>query len=288
MDLRVLRYFLAAVESGTITGAAERLRITQPNLSRQLIALEDELGVALFIRSNRRLTVTPAGERLAERARMMLELADKTAEEVRSASSLAGTVRIAAGETPAFAALAQAFARLRAEAPLVRIDIVSGSEETVRMQLHSGLTDFGLFVGTADASAYSSLALRTRDRWGVLMRSDDPLSSKPFIRPQDLEDEPLLLSRQAFDRNELAGWFGSIRPQIVATFNLLYNAALLAEAGVGRVLALDGIIRSDALAWRPLGPALEAEIRIVWPRERPLAPPARRLLELLRDEERKA
>lgn len=163
MDIRVLRYFLAAAEQQSISGAAQKLHVTQPTLSRQFMELEEELGHTLFVRSNRKLRLTPKGELFYERARSIVNLFDRTKEEIRAEGELTGDIRIAAGETPALGSLARAIARLQQEAPKVRFHIVSGAEAQVKSELHSGLTDFGVFVGIADTIGYSSIKLRQKD-----------------------------------------------------------------------------------------------------------------------------
>ena len=292
MDIRVLRNFIAAVEAESITGAAERLHLTQPTLSRQFQELEEELGHKLFVRSNKKLRLTAKGELFYDRARSIVELCDRTKREMLEEDDLEGEIRIAAAETAALRSFARAVKRLQSVAPKVRCHIVSGAEVTVKAELHSGLTDIGVFVGAADVTAYSTLRLRSKDVWGVLTRSDGSFAGKSFIEPSDLVGESILCSSQAFDRNEFAGWFG--RPlsdvRIVGTFNLLYNAYLLAEAGVGHVLALKGIINPEpasSVIWLPLSPSLEADVTVAWERNRRLSKPAELLLQFLREEELK-
>lgn len=290
MDIRVLRYFIAAVEAESITRAAERLYLTQPTLSRQFMELEKELGHKLFVRSNKKLRLTAKGELFYERARSIVELCERTKREMLEEDELEGEIRIAAAETAALRSLARAIKRLQSVAPKVRCHIVSGAEVTVKAELHSGLTDIGIFVGSADVTAYSTLRLRSKDRWGVLTRADGPFGGKNCVEPGDLVGEPILCSSQAFDRNEFAGWFGAALPKlrIVGTFNLLYNAYLLAEAGVGHVLALKGIINPEAdsgVVWLPLSPSLEAEVTVAWEKNRRLSKPVELLLNFLREEE---
>ncbi len=290
MDIRVLRYFLAAVQAESISGAAQRLHVTQPTLSRQFMDLEEEFGHKIFMRSNRKLRLTPKGELLYERARAIVALCDRTREEMRADEELTGEVRIAAGETPALRTLARAIRRLRDEAPKVRCHIVSGAEEEVRSAMHTGLTDFGVFVGTADLLDYASLKLRQRDVWGIITPRSGQLAGKSAVEAGDLAGIPLLVSRQSFERNEFDGWLNYMGDDlnVTGTFNLLYNACLLAEEGIGHVLALGGIVNlteASGLVWLPLKPRLECEVTLAWDRDRTLSRPAARLLELLREEE---
>ncbi len=292
MDIRVLRYFIAAVQTQSITRAAERLHMTQPTLSRQFTDLEKELGHKLFERTNRNLRLTPKGELFYERAKSIVELCEKTVLEIQAKEELTGDIRIAAGETPALRTLARAIKRLQVEAPKVRCHIVSGSEEIVRSELRTGLTDIGVFVGSVDTTGYSSIKLKNKDQWGLLTPKKGIFADRSFIRPKDLSGIPLLCSKQSFDRNEFGGWSGEHLAEIhvVATFTLLYNAFLLAEAGVGHVMALKDIIHLDEnsdLMWLPLKPKLMADVSVVWEKERSLSPPVQLLLRFLKEEEEK-
>ncbi|MDO5530750.1 LysR family transcriptional regulator [Sutterella sp.] len=290
MDIRVLRYFIAAVKAGSISGACARVHVTQPTLSRQFMDLEEELGHKLFERSNRRLTLTEKGRLFYERALMITELFDRTKAEIAAEDALSGEIRIAAGETPCLAPLASAIARLQREAPRVTVRIVSGSAETVRAELRSGVTDLGVFIGEIDATVWSRRKLKRSNRWGVITRRDGPLGKLSAVSPKDLVGRPLLTSIQADANNEFAAWFGELSPKVryVARFNLIYNAWLLAQAGAGDVLALEGIYNPDpksGFVWLPLTPPLSADVVIAWEKDRIMPPAVARLLELLDEEE---
>lgn len=168
MDIRVLRYFLTAAEQQSISGAAQKLHVTQPTLSRQFMELEEELGHTLFVRTNRKLHLTEKGKLFYERAQAIVSLFDRTKAEIRSDDEMTGEIRIASGETPALSSLARAIARLQKEAPKVRFHITSGAEAQVKSELHSGLTDFGVFVGIADTLGYSAIKFKQKDVWGLL------------------------------------------------------------------------------------------------------------------------
>lgn len=278
MELRHLQYFLMIAREGTISGAAHALHLSQPSLSRQMQDLEHELGVRLFDRGSRHIELTEAGMRLRRRAEEIVDLVGRTETELRvSAETIAGEVRIGGGETPAMGLVAEVIAGMQDDYPLVRFALHSGNASDVRERLDNGLIDFGLFVGDVDLSRYESLALPARDRWGVFMRRGDPLSERDAIRPEDLAGLPLILSAQS--GSEIASWFhrelGEL--DVVATYNLLYNAAALARAGVGYVLSLEGIVETTlatGLVFRPLEPEITAGISIAWKRYQELSPAA--------------
>ena len=289
MDIRVLRYYIAAVENGTISGAAEALGLTQPTLSRQLMDLEKELGCRLLERSTRKLRLTEKGEVFLERARTIVRLSERTIEEMRASSELTGEIRIAAGETQGMRLLALAMRRLREEAPGVRFQLTSGAYDTVRSQLDAGITDFGLFVGAVDLRRYASIKLPTRDRFGLITTRTGPLGGRTELRPEDFEGLPLIMSHQSAQNREFLGWLGTSadKVRLIGTFNLLYNACIMAEAGIGHVMAIEGVIWPSAfegLCWIPLAPQLEADLHLAWNSERRLSAAALRFLEIFREE----
>ncbi len=88
MELRVLQYFLAVARENSISGAAQFLHLSQPTLSRQLKELEEELGKQLFIRGNRRITLTEEGMILRRRAEEVIELIQKAEDEIAASDAV--------------------------------------------------------------------------------------------------------------------------------------------------------------------------------------------------------
>ena len=286
MELSTLRRFLMIAREGTISGAAAALHISQPSLSRQMQDLERELGCTLFIRGKRRIELTGEGMRLRGRAEEIVDLADRTEAEFRvSGATLAGEIRIGGGETPAMELVADVIAEMQEAYPLVRFSLQSGNAEDIAERLDTGRIDFGLFIGHTDLDRYEVLQVPAQDVWGVFMRADDPLSKRDGITPVDLEGRPLIFSRQA--SSEMRGWFKRDFEDldIAATYNLLYNAALLARRGIGYVVSLQGIVdvsESSGLTFRPLEPALTADVRIAWKRYQIFSPAAGVFLQRIR------
>ena len=224
MDLRVLRYFLAVAQEGNVSRAAQAVRISQPNLSRQIKALEKELKARLFERGtkNRRLTLTQAGELLRKRAEELITLANKTKAEFSSpVGQITGDLYIGGGETDGMRLIAKAVRRMQRQHPLVRYHLFSGNATDVTERLDKGLLDFALLIGAAKLERYDYITLPQQDRWGLLMPAKHPLAAQAVIRANDLEGVPLLVSQQAERYNELSGWFSQTaqKPDIVATYN---------------------------------------------------------------------
>lgn len=284
MELRVLRYFLAVAREGSVTVAANFLHVTQPTLSRQIKELEEELGTKLFVRHSHSVSLTPDGMRLRKRAEEVVEMIEKTeAEFTVKEESVGGDVYIGAGETRVMRHVAEVIRELRKNYPNIHIHLYSGNLEDVTERLDKGLLDFGVLIQPADLSKYDSVNLPEKDVWGVVTRKDSPLASRQAITREDLLDVPLILSRQAIRctsaKNEFIEWFKDDfeKLDVVATLNLVYNAALLAENGVGHLVTLDGLVNTSEhsnLCFRFLEPRLEAGLNIVWKKYQVFSPAA--------------
>ncbi|MFT0132339.1 LysR family transcriptional regulator [Candidatus Enterenecus avicola] len=270
MELKNLTTFLAVAEKETISAAAKHLHLSQPSLSRQLMDLEKELGVTLFTRGNRKITLTEDGLLFRKRAEEIVELLEKTRSEFLSPrDTIAGNVSIGAGETYVIQLLGAIIKEIQAEYPNIKFHFYSGNADEVKERLDKGLLDFGVVISPADVKKYHSLRLPAKDTWGVLMRKDSPLAVKEVITPKDLWDVPLITSRQSLISSELSKWLKKDLKKltVVATYNLVYNASKLVEEGVGYGLTLDKLVNfapDSPLCFRKLSPALESNLDVIW------------------------
>ena len=291
MELRVLGYFLAVAREQSIVRAAESLHLSQPTLSTQIKAMEEELGKQLFIRGTkgtRKVTLTEEGMILRKRAEEILNLVQKTKREISlSDQIIVGDVYIGTGETDAVRFIARAAKELYQIYPGIHYHISSGNAEFVREQLDKGLIDFGIVFGNVDHSKYNSIELPFKDIWGVLMRQDSPLAAKEKIQPKDLWDKPLIVSNQDDIKTTLIAWIKKelSELEIVATYNLLFNASLMVEEGLGYAIGLDKIINTSGnstLCFRPLSPQKEAGMHIVWKKYQVFSKASEKFIEKLR------
>lgn len=296
MELRVLEYFLAVAREQNITAAAESLHLTQPTLSVQLKALENELGKQLLVRGtkgSRKVTLTEEGKLLRARAEEILSLVEKTEGEIsQSDDTAAGDVYIGAGETDTIRVFARAAKKLQKSCPDIHYHFMSGNAAFVMEQLDKGLIDFGLIFVDVNPKKYEILRIPMQERWGVLMRRDDPLAQKQNITPDDLTGLPLIISSQGNARKQLAGWMHQpeSRLNIKATYNLILNAAILSDEGFGYTIGFDKLLNTaldpgnSSLCFKPLFPVVEAEAIIVWKKYQIFSRAAGRFLEQIRQE----
>jgi len=293
LETRVLRYFLAVAREGSITAAAQSLHVTQPTLSRQLMDLEDELGQKLFVRGAHHMALTPEGILLRKRASEILELVGKTESEFSSmGENIAGDVYIGSGETDAMNRIAAIIREIDRDYPDVHFHIYSGNAEDVMDRLDKGMLDFGILIQPVDIAKYNALNLPEKDVWGVAMRRDCPLAKKKRITKDDLLDYPLIFSRQVAQsspvKNPCIEWFGNNfkKVNIVATYNLIYNAALLVKSGLGVAVTLDKLLNVTAhsdLVFRPLEPRVESGLDVVWKKYQVFSSAAELFLSRLND-----
>lgn len=293
MEIRVLKYFLAVAKEGSITRAANSLHLTQPTLTRQLQDLEKELKQKLLIRGKYKVTLTPEGMMLRKRAEEIVEMVEKTEAEFLSISdTISGDIYIGGGESDSMKYIAEIIKEIQIDFPQIKFHIYSGNAEDVIEKLDKGLLDFGILIHPVDISKYDNITLPEKDLWGVVMRKDSPLAKKKYIELDDLENIPLLNSRQAIrktsDKNEFIEWFQNRFDKLntVATFNLVYNAAVMVKAGIGYAITLNKLVdisKESELCFRPLKPKLESRLDIVWKKYQVFSPAAKLFLNKLQE-----
>lgn len=267
MELRVLHYFLVTAREENITRAAQKLHITQPTLSRQLMQLEEELGTTLFHRSNHRIALTEDGMLLKRRAQDILELSEKTQQEFQSREALAGEIAIGCGETCNMAHLSDLMASFREQHPLVQFRIRTATADDVKEYIESGLLDMGLLLEPVETPNYDSIRMPRQENWGALVRADSPLAEMGSASPKALLDWPLLLPWRESVHSQLMDWFGKDyrQIQIAARFDFTFNAAIMVKHRMGVALCHDkGTAFFPSLRMIPLVPKLENGAVLAW------------------------
>lgn len=285
MDIRILRYFLTVAKEQNFTRAAEQLNITQPTLSRQLAALEEELGTPLFIRGSRSITLTEAGILLKRRALEIIDLEEKMLDELRVNEELIeGTITIGCGEFAAVETLAEICKVYKEKYPMVQIALHTATADSVFEMMNQGLVDIGLFMEPVNTEGLDYIRIMESDHWVVGMKPDDPLADKDYITKEDLLDKPLILPKRLNVQSEIANWFGKDfnKLQVSFTSNLGTNAGVMAIHGLGYPVSIEGAAkywREDLLIQRRLYPEITASTVITWRRNIPYSLAMNRFIE---------
>ena len=269
MELRVLRYFLAVVQEQSISKAAETLHLTQPTLSRQIKELEEEFGKQLFIRGNRQITLTDEGYLLKKRAEELVELADKTINEMtKKQEDFSGEITIGSGETTCIEPVLRCIKDLQKEFPLIQFHIMSSNKDDLQDKLNQGLVDFSIIIDNVDKTKY-------------LARYDDPLALKKALTNEDLQNLPLIVSKQSLKDKYLPHHIKV--SQIVATYNLSFNAALMVKEKVGYALVLNHLNYHPELTTLPLKQSEQLKWHLIWKKDQSLTPIQKLFIERLPD-----
>ena len=287
MDIKSLRYFLAVAREENMTKAAERIHVTQPTLSKQLKALEEELGKQLFIRHAFHIELTDEGQLLRKRAEDLVTMADKISSEFASLDDLrGGELYFGLAESYQIRLLAREIRQFKVSYPDLRYHITSGSTELVLERLDKGILDFAVLVETPDYRKYNALEFPEADRWGLVISKRDPLAAKSCITVEDLIGVPLFCSEQSW-KADIPRWAGERMQdlQLEGTFQLSFNGGIFAAEGLGALLTFDKLINTGIdsdLVFRPLKPALENKMYLVWKKYQIFSPIAEKFITELR------
>ena len=285
MEIRVLKYFLTVVREEGINRAAEVLHITQPTLSRQLSGLEEEIGVKLFERGARKITLTREGMLLRRRAEEILSLVQKTEEELTEQEELLdGKIVIGSGELAAVWILPDLIGAFSEKYPLVTFDLFTANADLVKEQMEKGLVDVGILLEPIDMEKFDFIRLHQKERWVVLMRPGDPLAEKEAVSAKDLEGRPLSLPRRTNVQNELASWFGDSfsKLRVLFTNNFTTNAAVMVQSGLTYAMAVEGSLPfwdKEKIISRPLYPDLSASSVLAWRKRQMFSPAVTRFID---------
>ena len=286
MELRLLRYFLTVAKEQSFTKAAEQLHITQPTLSRQMAAFEEDLGITLFIRNGKKISLTDEGILLKRRALEILNLEERTIEELKGKEEVVeGTITIGCGEFAAVETLAKICKTYKEKYPLVQIVLHTATADAVYEMMNKGLVDIALFLEPVDMEGLDYIRITDCDHWCVGMRPDEPLAEKEFIKKEDLIGKPLILPERMNVQSELANWFGKdfSKLQIAFTSNLGTNAGIMAANGLGYPISIEGAAtkywREDILVQRRISPEITTSTVIAWRRNIPYSLAVRKMIE---------
>ncbi len=287
MELRTMRYFLAVAREENMTRAAEMLHVTQPTLSKQLKALEDELGKKLFTRHSFSIQLTEEGILLRKRAEDLVKMADKiTAEFLTLDDVLGGDVYFGLAESYQISYLASAIKRFKEIYPDLHYHITSGDTEQVTEKLDKGIIDFAVLAQEPNTAKYHYLTFPNADIWGLVMPNNCLLAEKSAICVEDLIGLPLFCSEQGWN-NDISKWCGNSMDQLhlEGSFRLSYNGSLFVKEGLGYLLTFEHLIDTNpdsGLVFRPLTPKLETKMYLIWKKYSIFTPIAERLLEMLK------
>jgi len=272
MELRTLHYFTVVAQELNITRAAEKLNMSQPPLSNQIKALEEELGVQLFIRGKRCLELTGEGGLLLRRAVQIQELADKTRQEIASLrEGMTGTIYLSMVEGQAPFLAARWISGFREAFPLVRYNLWNGSSDDVLDRLRKGLADLAVIAAPYDTEHLEGFPVG-REPWVAMLHPDHPLARTEgdTIPLSSLTGEALIVPSRKSRVDAIHRWFAEVgaEPHILCEMSNYMDAAALTSQGVGISIFPQTIAVSNGLVVSKvvIQPSRQVEYILVWNR----------------------
>jgi DNA-binding transcriptional LysR family regulator len=231
MELYLLRYFLAVVETGSFTKAAGACLITQPTLSAGIKRLEDQIGVVLFIRNNKRVSLTTAGARFLPRAKAILHEVNMASAEIAQTEQ-ADVLRLGVLQTLPAALVARLLAGFSGAHPGIRFDLFDGTEQELLNRLDERGIDFALSLRRVEDD--TSIAL-FEEGYQLALPRDHRLAGEHVIRGEDLANESMIVRSRCEVLSETSRHFTdrNVRPPLVYRTAQDERALSMVGAGVG-------------------------------------------------------
>ncbi len=288
MELKELSNFLKVAEYENITKAAQDLHVAQPHLTRQIQNLEQELGVALFIREKKRLHITDEGLFLKQQAEQILGLAQKTKEQISEMESgISGTLYIGSIETVGTIYLPQWISGFKNCYPKIRYNLWSGNSMDVIERLERGLIDLALVRAPFDKTKFDSFPVLD-EKWIVLMNKEHPIANngRVDVSLEELAKEELLVPTQRI--NEVGEWFKNkgLQSNIICGFSPLMNAIVMAQNNLGIAILPDSckqMLFKDQVIIKDLSENMMSTVSFIWRKQYELPSTAKRFLDFVKE-----
>ena len=287
MELRQLEYFQMASRLKNITRAAERLRVSQPNITVAIKKLEGELGIQLFDRSQKQLSLTPEGAVFLGRVEVALRNIQDAVLEVNDYKQLQkGTIKI--GIPPMMGAylFPKIFSSFQRRYSHLDVYLHEEGSVAIREQLERDELDFGIII-IPDTSPNLQLLPMARSQIVCCVPEDSDLTTRKAITLQDIEDRNLIMLKEgSFLRQTMLQKMktAGVTPNIVLESNQVVTIMGLVASGVGNAFLLDMIVRdTPGIRALPLATPVFVDVGLAWKRDRYISRAAQSFIEFSKD-----
>lgn len=291
MELRQLEYFQMASRLRNITRAAERLRVSQPNITVAIKKLEAELGIQLFDRSQKQLALTPEGAVFLNRIELALRNIQDAVLEVNDYKQLQkGTIKI--GIPPMMGAylFPKIFSSFQKKYSHLDIYLHEEGSMSIREQLERDELDFGIII-ISGASHNLQLLPMTTSQIVACVPENSPLAAKDRLTKEDIATANVIMLKEgSFLRQTILGKLKeqSITPNIVLESNQVVTIKGLVASGVGISFLLDMVLEdAPGVKAIPLEEPLFVDVGLAWKKDRYISKAAQSFIDFCRDTLRK-
>jgi DNA-binding transcriptional LysR family regulator len=285
MELRQLEYFQMASRLNNITRAAERLHVSQPNITTAIQKLEHELGVQLFDRSQKQLSLTPEGQVFLNRIEIALQNIQDAVIEVNDYKQLQkGSIKIGIPPMIGSYLFPKIFFNFQRMYPKLEISIFEEGSLAIRKMLENGDLDLGIVIVTNASPTLNVLPLSSNQVLTCLP-NNHALANRQTISMVELQAEPLILLKEdSYLRKIVLKEFEQLQivPRIILSSNQIETIKGLVASGVGLSFLFDVIAQKDpAIQGIPLDNPIFVDIGLAWKKERYLTRASRALIEYI-------
>ena len=291
MEVRQLQIFRTLAEELNFTRTAEKVHTVQSNVTAQIKALEEELGVPLFDRLGRRVTLTDAGRNFLPFADQALAAMEQGQRAVQTGAEPSGPLRIGAPESVLTYRLPQVLRAYRRRFPHVELIFRPYSDATLALKLEAGKFDMAICMSdNLQAQSIRSIRLKM-ERVLLLAEPGHPLATRATVKPADLAEQNLLLTeagcgyREKLDR---ALALQNVRPANITEFSSVEAIKQCVAVGMGLGL-LPAIVVTRELRQRQLkalhwaGPSLDIATHILWHKDKWVSPAMAAFIEMVKE-----
>lgn len=274
MELRVLQYFIEIVNNKSITSAAKKLHISQSTLSKQIKELEDSLGVTLFTRGHREISLTEDGYFLFERAQEINNLEKSTVSTLQNGSVLSGDLYVAAGEGEANKYITDIFKKLVDKGEDVSIHYDTQDADSIFKHLDTGILDFGVVYTNDALNQYNRITLPIENITGIVLPKTDSLAAKTSLVANDLSNHNLLLPRQLDVNSQIISYLEEYVTgyHVAGTYDMNYNMKSMVLSGVGYAITFNKPEYADGdLVFKKINYLDPVKTVLIWKKNRVLS-----------------
>ncbi len=272
MEFRKLQYFESVARLNNFTKAAEELHVAQPTITAAIKRMEEELGVALFVRDKRNVMLTCEGEIFLEDVKDILTRLDCAVAEIQEiAAGREWTVNIGIVPISGSRLMAILYKEFAEKYPQVRYKILEVGSYGVMEAINAGELDLGFLVLRDDMVSKYDICPVRRSELKILMNIENPLACQERISIEDLRDQKLIyFPKHSFVRQKMdvefalhgiAPWILAQPIQMISVYNLVQQ-----NAGVSFAIGDDymALIKSEDIVAVPLKEPVYCDMGFIW------------------------
>lgn len=290
MELRHIRYFLAVAEEMNFSRAAEKLCIAQPPLSRQIMDLENELGVTLFNRKKHALSLTDEGMLFKQYAIQVLELVDHSTSEVKELKhGLQGMLNLGTVEGNAPRLLTEWISGFHKENPHVQYTLWNGNSDDVVSRVMNGLCEIAVIMEPHNGVGINSIPIYS-EKWVAIIPKNHPIlkEKNKKVTMDQIADYELIIPSRESRLSEIGEWFRGTNktPKVRCRVAHVLSVYELARQGLGIAIfpeSIKNIINSDDVVIKEFeNPAPTASYILIWNKYKTLSHAATEFIEYVK------